>query len=86
MIDVDKIEKWIEDAVRQYEKSAPETAAYLDDLYVRIQEQAEDVSLRELMLVSRLLTESGWMDPHYAQNHITHVLSLRGRPTPMISF
>jgi len=86
MLDVDKIEKFVQDAVIHYEKSAPETAAYLDDLYVRIQEQAEDVSLRELMLVNRLMTESGWMDPHYAQNHITHVLSFLGRPTPMISF
>lgn len=86
MIDIDKIEKFVQDAVIHYEKSAPEATAYLDDLYVRIQEQAEDVSLRELMLVSHLMTESGWMDPHYAQNHITHVAQEAGHPTPMISF
>ena len=63
---------FIESAVVHYKQSAPAVAAYLDDLYIRVEEEPDKVSLYELRQAAALWVDdiNDWDNPHLAQNRI----------------
>jgi hypothetical protein len=81
MIDFDAIRNRITEGCDRYEKTAPTVAAWLDDLYVRINEAADKVVLSELMLVQQLVDDGVWFDPNTAANRVYHLLHRLGRDT-----
>lgn len=86
VINLDQIRDFVARGVEQYETSSPAVSRYLDALYITIDEKPQDVSLFEMMWVGRLMTETGWMDGNYAQNHIYHLLDRLNKPTPITSY
>jgi hypothetical protein len=72
----------IEEAVSHYEKSAPTVAAYLDDLYVRLNERPHDVRVSELGAVASLKDDEGqWEQANCAANRFYKLASRLGRDT-----
>ena len=63
-------QEFIEQAITNYRVSAPAVVAYLDDLYVRVQDQSDAVTLYELRQASFLYVDGGWAHPNLAQNRI----------------
>lgn len=79
MIDLHRISDELTAICDHYEKSAPTVHAWADDLYVRIGERPNDVTLAELMLVARFREDGAWVQPNYAANYVYHKLHSMGR-------
>ena len=79
--DLDATMQLITEACAHYEKSAPTVERYLDDLYIRVNENADSVVLSELLFVGRLREEGEWMHPNYAANGVYKLLVRLGRDT-----
>lgn len=77
-LDLEPTLRLLTDAADHYEKSAPTVCEYVNDLYSRINERAEEVRLSELFFVGRLLEEGQWMQPNYAANQVYHLMSRLG--------
>jgi hypothetical protein len=65
---------FLEVACAYYEKSAPTVNAYLNDLYIRIDDM-KAVDLREIRFVQTLKENSIWMHPNYAANQLYHLMT-----------
>lgn len=61
----------------EYEKSAPAVAAYLDNLYRRVQDAPDRVTLFELRQATMLFGET-WEPPNAAQNRVYKLVSRLG--------
>ncbi len=72
--------KMLVTAVDHYEKSAPTVAAWMNDLYTRIGDNPESVSLLELLTADRL-RNSEWMHPNYAANMVYKMKNRLGMST-----
>ena len=73
---------YMERAFRHYEKSAPPVSDYLNDLYIRIGESPETVTLVELTAVSALVGDDGlWEHPNYAANRFYKLAAATGKDT-----
>lgn len=71
---------FLETACGYYEKSAPTVNAYLNDLYIRIDDM-KAVDLREIRFVQRLKENNIWMHPNYAANQTYHLMTELGMKT-----
>jgi len=88
-IDTDNIRKFLESACLHYEKSSPAVSNYLDDLYIRVGEDTQHVTLFELLRSQQLYdVESGeYMNANLAQNTVYKTLDILGmNNTGMIDF
>lgn len=72
---------FIEHAVRQYEKSAPTVAAYLEALYIRLNKEPKTVVVSELVFLPSLYEEAIWMHPNYAANAVYKLQTRLGQDT-----
>lgn len=68
MLNLQAYLKRLEEACDFYDQSAPTVRDHCDDLYVRIGEAPERVTLAELTAVQALWSDVGWMHPNYAAN------------------
>ncbi len=78
---INPVRSIIEEAVPRYQKTAPTVAAYLDDLYIRMNEKPDDVTLSELTAVMALMDGDAWEQPNYAANRFYKLASRLGRDT-----
>jgi hypothetical protein len=78
---LDDFRRFLTEACATYERSAPTVAAYLDDLYVRLNEDPARVRLAELLGAARLREEGQWMKPNLAANSIYHLMHRLGLDT-----
>jgi len=62
-----------------YEKTAPTAYNWLNDLYIRIDEAPETVTLKELQLIEKLLENEEWINPNYLTNCIFKLLAPEDR-------
>lgn len=76
-----ELRRKIEDAVEHYEKTAPAVAGWLDELYIRLGEDAEAVTLGELLFADSLHDEAGFLHPNFAQNQLVHYIHRTGGET-----
>lgn len=72
MLDLLNYQKKLAEAVAHYERTAPTVAEHCDDLFIRMNEAAERVTLAELNAVAALWS-SDWLQPNYAANHVYHL-------------
>lgn len=77
-IHYDELDKFLEDAVSHYERSAPTVADYCDDLYRRSHQAPQSVSLAELAGVQNLQEQGEWITPHFAVNRVYHLMHRLG--------
>lgn len=79
LIDIQKIDLFIADAVREYQQTAPQLATYLEDVYERLTDY-KAIDIRELVTIGQLFyngsneSERGWEQPNYAMNRIHHMI------------
>ena len=81
MLDVHAISSFLTEVCEHYEKSAPTVRDWADDLYMRIGEAPERVSLLELGQALRLRQEGEWCPPNLAANEVYHVQERLGQST-----
>ena len=87
MFDIRLVENMIEDACAHYAESAPLLSEYLDELYMRVMDKPESVSLFEIMTVSSLSADGSYKNANYAQNTYYKMLDILGRDKScMLSF
>lgn len=67
-MDINAICNYLETGVPFYEKTAPTVSRYLDDLYVRINSEPDNVRLSELLFVEQLRNRGEWTQPNHAAN------------------
>ena len=80
--DYRKIREFIEEAASHYSKQKPEPAPlldWLDDVYIRLAEKPEELSVRELMQVFRLHECGEWEQQAYAVNRAFKAVRSTGR-------
>jgi len=77
----DAVRAFLTAAADRYEKTAPTVAAWCNDLYIRLDEAADRVSVSELLMVSRFVEDGVWMQPNYAANAVYHLQSRLGQDT-----
>jgi hypothetical protein len=76
------IRRRLTEACRHYEKTAPTVEAWANDLFVRLNENADAVVLSEIVFAEQRLFESGqWMHPNHAANAVYKLLHRLGRDT-----
>jgi hypothetical protein len=88
-INTDTLQAFIQDACIHYEKSSPAVSNYLDNLYIRVSEDTQHVSLFELLRTHQLydVESEQWMNPNLAQNTVYKTLDiLEMNTTGMIDF
>lgn len=83
MLDFDAIRDALSRVVEHYEKTAPVVSGWADDVYIRLNGQADKVVVSELMFAQRLIGQDGedWMRSDYAANQLYHLLHRLGRDT-----
>jgi hypothetical protein len=81
IIDWQAFYTFLENAVSEYQKTAPTVADYCDHLYRRINNAPNTVFLQELLTVERLLENGQWMLPNYAANTIYKLMHSLGIDT-----
>lgn len=69
-LDLEAFERFIQVALATYQSSAPTVVSHLNDLYLRVIECPEQVTLFELTQVTKLLENSIWMQANHAANFI----------------
>lgn len=79
-MDLDTYRAMLTEACRRYERTAPTVAAHCDDLYIRINEAPERVTLAELILVSAIWADE-WETPNGAANLVYHARHRFGMDT-----
>ncbi len=79
LLDLQPIFARLTEACDHYQTSAPTVCEWANDLYIRIGEQPERVTLRELLFVERLVEDECWMQPNYAANALYHVQCALGQ-------
>ena len=67
-LDVERIRVYLEEVVSHYTKTAPTVSTWADDLYMRLAESPERVTVKELIMVGRLYDDDGWQLANYAAN------------------
>lgn len=68
-MDVSQYLKKLEEACERYEKSAPTVAEHCNDLFARMNEAPDKVTLGECLSVAYIWRDE-WMQPNYAANTI----------------
>jgi hypothetical protein len=81
VIDLDGIRRFLSTACAHYEDTAPTVTAHLDDLYLRMEEAPQRVSLAELLGVLPLCEEGAWEHPNHAASRIYHLRDRLGMTT-----
>lgn len=81
MFSFEATEQFIIEAVTHYEHSAPTVAAYINDLYLRLNENPDSVRLVEITTIGRLLENGIWDAPNMAANRIYHLMDRLGLDT-----
>ena len=78
---IDDLQHLIEEGCSEYEQTAPTVHTWLNDLYMRINEQPDEVLLSELLQVDRLLENGLWMQPNCAANAVYKLQDRLGKST-----
>lgn len=81
MFGIDVVRTQIETACSLYEHTAPVVADHCNDLYIRINERPDKVTLAELLGVCQLWAGDEWMQPNLAANTIYHLRHRLGMDT-----
>lgn len=81
LFDYKATRQFIEEAVGEYSKTAPTVAAYLNDLYIRLEEDPRTVSVMEIVTITRLRECEIWYAPNMAANFIYHLMDQLGMDT-----
>jgi hypothetical protein len=81
MIDLDPTMRRLTEICDRYEKSAPTVHAWANDLFVRINENADAVALSELLFLGRFLEDGQCMQPNLAANQVYKLMDRLGRDT-----
>jgi len=79
-LDLAALEQFLARGCMIYQLTAPTVERYLDDLYVRIHDSPQSVTLRELMRV-RQLHANDWLPPNYAANLVYKLQTELGQDT-----
>ena len=75
------LQQFIEAAVQQYGRGPAWLVNWLEDLYLRLQEDLRRISLYELEMLSRLHDAAGWLPEPLAVNMIYKMFSHLGWDT-----
>jgi hypothetical protein len=81
-----ELRSYIEDAVANYEKSAPQLAEWLDELYIALEQNPISVSVFELLQLAQLKMDGIWEQANYAQNRWYKVRALKGQDRGVLSY
>lgn len=78
------IRHFLENVVKYYEQSSPTVSFWANDLYIRLDEELDDVRLSEVLTAQSLNKEGaidGWMEPSLAANTIYKLMNRLGQDT-----
>jgi hypothetical protein len=81
LIDLDAISKHLCTVAAHYELSAPAVSHWADTLYMTMQEDLGNVTLREVITASALLEEGQWEQPNFAANRIYKLMESKKQDT-----
>lgn len=85
LFDFDKSIDFLTRAVAFYQDSAPVVSDYLNDLYVRLQDDFESISLLEVRTLEMLNDADELANPHYATNLVYKMLQRLNRDVVGVS-
>lgn len=81
-LSVEKFKKFLELAVHHYQQSAPRLSEWLDEMYIRLGEEAwKTITLEEIQQIQYLYADDCWLNPYNAQNNIYRLLNRIGKDT-----
>lgn len=80
-LDLDALDQYLTAVVEHYERNAPRVSRWANELYVRVNEAPERVTLAELRGALALCEAGVWEHPNYAQNRIYKMLDRLGQDT-----
>lgn len=79
---VEKFKKFLEQAVKHYQQSAPRLAEWLDDMYIRLgEDEWKTIALEEIQQIQYLYADDCWLGAEWAQNNIYRMLNRQGKDT-----
>lgn len=73
--------KFIEVAIEHYKHAPGWFTDWMDDLYIRLEEQAGAIPLDEICTLAALRENGTWEHEHYAVNRVYHMFDRLGRST-----
>lgn len=83
---IEKFKKFLEQAVRHYEQSAPRLSAWLEEMYIRLgEEEWKTITLEEIQQIQYLFADNQWLAAEWAQNNIYRMLNRQGKNTTKIA-
>lgn len=74
LVDVNQIEKFVEQGVKVYGESALVVAQYLDDLRERLQNN-KSVDIAEINIIQSLEQDNAWEHPNHATKIIYRLMN-----------
>ncbi len=81
LIDLDAISKHLSMVATHYERTAPTVSHWADILFMTMQEDLGNVTLREIITASALLEEGQWEQPNFAANRIDKLMESMHKDT-----
>lgn len=85
-LSVEKFKRFLEEAVKHYEKSAPRLSTWLDEMYIRLGEDDwKTITLEEIQQIQYLYADEQWLAAEWAQNNIYRMLNRMGKDTTKIA-
>ncbi len=85
-LQTEKMRVFLTEAVKHYEKRAPAWfITWLDELYIRLQENWQGITLDELCTVAMLYVDGCWAYEAYAVNNAYKLFDRLGRDTSGIA-
>ena len=72
---------YITEVCGQYERTAPTVCEFADDLYRRLNDDADSVRVSEVLCMSNMREEGIWLQPNFAANTVYKLMSRLGQDT-----
>lgn len=79
-MDLNDLPRLLTEAVAHYEKTAPTVSEWADGLFMRLNGNADNVRLSEVMAVG-FLAQDGWLPPALAANRVYKLMHRLGQDT-----
>lgn len=85
-LDIALFKKFLEEAVKHYEQSAPRLSTWLEEMYIRLgEEEWKTITLEEIQQIQYLYVDDCWLAAEWAQNNIYRLLNRMGKDTTKIA-
>lgn len=84
-LDTEAFKRFLAEAVKHYEKSAPRLSEWLDGMYIRLGEpEWKTITLEEIQQIQYLYADNCWLNAENAENNIYRMFNRMGKDTTKI--